>query len=281
MKNTLKNQTYIGERALFMSDDLSIFNCVFENGESPLKESQNLEIYNSEFRWKYPLWYCDHVKCKDVTLIETARSGIWYTNDIQLDNCTIDAPKTFRRCDGVKINSCTIKNAQETLWKCKNVVIKNVEANGEYFGFNSENIEVDHLLLNGNYCFDGGKNVVVRNSILNSKDSFWNTENVLVCDSVINGEYLGWNSVNMTFVNCKIISHQGLCYIKKLKMINCELIDSDLVFEYCEDLDCDIKNKVTSIKNPISGVIKVKGVEELILDDKNLDNSFFKIIDNE
>ena len=136
---------------------------------------------------------------------------------------------------------------------------------------NSENIEVNHLELDGNYLFDGGKNIVVRDSILNSKDAFWNTENVTVINSIINGEYLGWNSKNVTFINCEISSLQGLCYMDKVKLINCQLKDSSLVLEYCSNIEADILDEVISIKNPTSGIIKVKGVKELIIDENSLD----------
>ncbi|WP_370784283.1 DUF3737 family protein [Faecalibacillus intestinalis] len=35
---------------------------------------------------------------------------------------------------------------------------------------------------------------------------------------------------NITFVNCKIESLQGLCYIEGLKMVNCKLINTTLCF---------------------------------------------------
>ena len=273
-----ENGTYTGERALFMSKDASFLNCVFEDGESPLKESRNLELQDTEFRWKYPLWYCKDVKCRKVTFLETARSGVWYTNNIEFFDSDIIAPKTFRRCENVRIINVRMPNAQETIWKCKKINIDHVDATGDYFGFNSEDIEVNDLHLNGNYCFDGGKNIVVRNSTLNSKDSFWNCENVMIINSTINGEYLGWNSKNVTFVNCKITSHQGLCYMQNVKLINCELIDTDICFEFCEDVEAEINSVVDSIKNPISGHIRVKGVKELILEDDKVDVSKTEIV---
>ena len=94
--NEFKNATYIGERALFATKDASIVRCVFEDGESPLKESSNLKINKSEFRWKYPLWYCTNVEVENTTFLYTARSGIWYTKDLTMRKCLIEAPKTFR-----------------------------------------------------------------------------------------------------------------------------------------------------------------------------------------
>ena len=278
MLKRFENGTYRGERALFMTKDARIFECAFEDGESPLKESANLEILKTEFRWKYPLWYCSNVKCNQVTFLETARSGVWDTKDIEFIDSVIDAPKTFRRSEGIKLINVKMKNAQETLWNCKRVNINGVDAAGDYFGMNSEDVEINDLHLDGNYCFDGGKNIVVRNSTLNSKDSFWNCENVTVINSTIKGEYLAWNTKNITFINCKIISHQGLCYIKGLKMINCELIDSDLCFEFCSDIDAEIRSVVDSIKNPISGKIRVKGVNKLILDSNIIDKDKTEIL---
>lgn len=274
----IKEDTYIGERALYMLENAEVFNCIFENGESPLKETRNLLVRNSEFRWKYPIWYSKDVLCSNIVFKDTARSGVWYTDNIEIVDSIIHAPKTFRRCSDVRLTNVKITNAQETLWKCRYVKLKDITANGDYFGFNSEDVEVDNLYLDGNYAFDGGKNIIVRNSVLNSKDSFWNVENLLVEDSFINGEYLAWNSKNVTFKNCKIISHQGLCYIDNVKLINCQLIDSDLCLELCSNIDAQITNDVESIKNPISGVIRVKSIKELILDEKVIDPNKTKII---
>ena len=51
----IKEQRLTGERALFQAQDAHISYCVFEAGESPLKESRDLAIDNTLFKWKYPL----------------------------------------------------------------------------------------------------------------------------------------------------------------------------------------------------------------------------------
>ncbi len=263
--------SYTGERALFMLKDTYLESVLFHDGESPLKESANLEIAKCSFEWKYPLWYANNIFVHNSFLSEKARSGIWYTNSIRMDNCLIDAPKTFRRSSFITLNNCTLSKAEETLWGCNSIVLNQVTATGDYFMMNTSNAEINHLHLDGNYFLDGASNIVVKNSILNSKDSFWNTKNVTVINCKIVGEYLGWNSTNLTFIDCEISSLQGLCYIKGLKMVNCKLTDTSLSFEYCEDIDAEIVDEVASIKNPTSGVIKVKGVKELIIDENSRD----------
>ncbi len=275
--NLIEKQILEGERALFNSKDLKVSECRFKNGESPLKESKNIEVVNSSFSWKYPLWYGKNIKVKDCFFDEMARSGIWNTDSITLENCKVYAPKTFRRSSNIKVFDTELVGGAETLWSCNNVTLKNVKAEGDYFLMNSTNVEIDNLTIDGNYILDGAKNVVVRNSILNSKDSFWNCENVKVINCKIVGEYIGWNSKNITFEDCDIESHQGFCYIQKLTLKNCKLTKTDLAFEY-STVNADINSKVDSIKNPTSGVISCDGYAELIMEPDKVDVKKTKII---
>lgn len=263
---------YTGERALFMLTNATVMDATFCDGESPLKESLNLDIIRCTFDWKYPIWYAKNIEVNESRLTFTARSGIWYTDNITMNRCVIDAPKTFRKATRITLNSCSLEHADETLWFCKDIKMDCVKAKGNYLAMGSENVEVNHLELDGNYFLDGAKNCVVRDSILNSKDAFWNTENVTIINSKIIGEYLGWNSKNLTLINCEISSLQGLCYIDGLKMINCKLTDSSLCFEYCTKIDAMIIDTFESIKNPTSGIIRLKGVKKLIIDENSRAN---------
>ncbi len=261
---------FVGERALFASRDIKIVDSVFADGESPLKESRGVELENCIFKWKYPLWYCRDIVMRETSLLETARSGIWYTNNIAITDCTIDAPKTFRRSSGITLKRCTLPRAAETLWSCSDIKLIDVSVTGDYFGMNSDNIYAENLNISGNYAFDGAKNIEIHGAKMLSKDAFWNTENVTVYDSLIIGEYLGWNSKNLTLVNCTVESDQGLCYAESLKMINCKLINTPLAFEY-SSLDAEVVSEVDSVKNPLSGRIKARAIGELILDEKFID----------
>ena len=271
-----ENGVYTGERALFSTKGAVIRECVFEDGESPLKESSDLSISNSRFAWKYPLWYCRDVLLEESKIEETARSGIWYTSNISVKDTLISAPKTFRRSSRIVLENVSFPLAQETMWSCKDILLKNVKIEGDYFGMNSENIDADGLEVLGNYIFDGAKNVTVRNSRLISKDSFWNCENVTVYDSYIDGEYIGWNSKNVTFINCTILSNQGLCYMDNLVMENCKLINTDLAFEY-STVRADIRSHIDSVKNPISGSIIADSIGEIIHEPQHVDVSSTEI----
>lgn len=271
-----QQQMFTGERALFHAEDLRLINCIFDDGESPLKESRRIELISTMFKWKYPLWYAHHIKAQDCTWFEMARAGVWYSTDLEVRNAVIQAPKNFRRCRDLRLENVTFTNAAETLWHCENVKLRNVSAKGDYFAMNCADIDVDGFVLDGNYSFDGARNVTVRNARMLSKDSFWNCENVTVYDSFISGEYLGWNSRNVTLVNCTIESLQGMCYIGNLTMKDCTLVNTTLSFEYSE-AEATLKGHVDSILNPSSGRISADSIGKLYLEPDRVDVSKTKI----
>lgn len=270
---TISCQRLTGERALFKARDLSIENCVFEDGESPLKEARNLVVSDSVFRWKYPFWYGESITVRNSLLLEMARAGMWYDTDLAFEDCTIEAPKGFRHCTGLRIERTSLPHADETLWWCSDVTLRDVSACGDYFAKNCTDVRIENFQLVGNYCFDGSRNITVDNARLLSRDAFWNCENVTVRDSFITGEYLGWNSRNLTFENCTIESLQGLCYIDGLTLKNCRLINTTLAFEYCSGIDAEVTTTIDSVLNPRSGVIRAAGFGKVIQDDPDIDAS--------
>lgn len=267
---TITQEFLTGERALFQAEDYKIYDTTFADGESPLKESRNIELYGSMFKWKYPLWYSRDIRLQDCILFETGRAGIWYTENISLVNCAIEAPKTFRRSTGIRLARVTMPNAGETLWNCDRVTMEQVTAKGDYFAMNSSNMKIDGFELSGNYSFDGAKNVEIHNARMISKDAFWNSEDVTVYDSFISGEYLGWNAKNLTLINCTVESLQGMCYIDGLVMKNCRLLNTTLAFEY-STVDVEVNNTIDSVLNPGGGSIRAEHIRELILDPVKVD----------
>lgn len=274
---TYCNGHYTGERALYNIHNAIIKDSLFDDGESPLKECSDLKLDNVTFGWKYPLWYSKNVTVENSTFLEMARSGLWYTDDSTFRNCHVIAPKEFRRCKNITLENITFDNAQETLWTCDGVVMKNVKVKGDYFGKDSKNLKIENFYLDGNYCFDGSENIDIINSTLKSKDSFWNCKNITCKNCVIEGEYFSWNSENITLENCTIRSHQGFCYMKNVTLINCKIEESDLIFELCENIEADVDSDLDSVKNPISGHIKARSVKELILDPNMIDPKRTKI----
>lgn len=268
-ERAINGKILTGERAMFAAIDMKIADCTFEDGESPLKESADLEIIGSMFKWKYPLWYCRNVSLENCTFYENARAGVWYTRGISFRHGIIEAPKTFRRSTDITLEDVFMPNASETLWNCSDVKLRSVRARGDYFAMNVSGGEVDGLDLVGNYAFDGAKNVTVRNARMLTKDAFWNCENVTVIDSFISGEYLGWNSRNLTLINCTIESLQGMCYIENLVMKRCRATRTTLAFEY-SSCNVDIEGHIDGIYMPTSGTIRADSAGYVVSDSPNV-----------
>ncbi len=265
-----RDRRFTEERALFGSRDLTINGCVFDVGESPLKESRKINASQSLFRYKYPFWYCEDIDLERVTFFEMARAGVWYTKRFSMKNSIVEAPKNFRRCEDISLTNVMIPHAEETLWFCRNVNLEGVKANGPYFAMGSSHVRVKDLDLIGDYSFDGVVDCEVWDSHLASKDAFWNTSGVVIRNSFITGEYLGWNAKDLTLIDCTIESLQGMCYIDNLVMKNCRLINTNLAFEYCS-VDADLKGSVDSVFNPKKGIIRADHIEHLVMQEGVID----------
>lgn len=266
--HTVNGKQFEGERPLFAMKGLRVEHSRFTPGESPLKHCTDVDIKHCEFMAKYPLWHGRHVSVEDSLFMAQSRAAIWYTQQVRMKGCRIDAPKMFRRVEGLSIEDCIFSDAAETGWSCQDVRLKNVRMqNCDYLFMNSAGISAEALHIKGNYSFDSAQNIVVRNSVLESKDAFWNTENVTVYDSILEGEYLGWHSKNLKLVNCTIKGTQPLCFATDLVMENCLMDEScDRCFEY-SSLHASIHGNIRSVKNPMSGEIEADEIGELISDE--------------
>ncbi|MBO5551857.1 MAG: DUF3737 family protein, partial [Lachnospiraceae bacterium] len=131
-----------------------------------------------------------------------------------------------------------------------------------------ERLYFKNVTLKGKYSFQYISDSIFEACSFDTKDAFWHAKNVIIRNCEIKGEYLAWYCEDVTFENCTITGTQPLCYCKNLKLINCRMLDADLAFEK-SDVDATIDSEMISIKNPRSGMIRVLGVGEIIMDDEN------------
>ena len=197
----IKDKEFGGERPLFATHDLRLENITIVDGESGIKQCQNMECYDSKFYGKYPWWHVDGAHIEHCYFAPGSRSAIWYTNDLVMKHCTIDGPKFFREMNNVELENVTINDADETFWKVKNLKLKNVTLHdGTYPFMFCENVYVDTLASDAKYVFQYCKNVEIHHANILTKDSFWECENITIYDSVLDGEYLAWHSKNVRTV---------------------------------------------------------------------------------
>ena len=267
----LRDKEFGGERPLFASHCLRLESVTFHAGESALKYCGDIVAVRCTFEGKYPFWHVDGFEVKDCLFTPGARAALWYSRNLVMTDTLVEAPKMFREMDNLSLSNVRIPDAQETLWHCRGVKLRNVEvANADYLFMHSSDIDIDNYRQQGNYSFQYCKDVVIRNAVIDSKDAFWNTENVTVYDSELTGEYLGRHSRNLKLVRCRISGTQPLCYCENLVMEDCRMgDDADLAFED-SSLHAVINSNVVSVKNPRSGSIKALAIGETILDENLL-----------
>lgn len=264
----IENQTFDMERALYGSDGVRMRNCSFDgpaDGESALKEGQNIEAEHCFFNLRYPFWHDRGLKVMDSEMTELCRAALWYSDHVEITDTKLHGIKALRECGDVLIRNCDIVSP-EFGWSTRGIRMEDTTAVSEYFMMRSEDLAFRDVTFQGKYSFQYIKNATFENCVFDTKDAFWHGENITVKNSVVKGEYLAWYSNGLTLINCKIIGTQPLCYCRNLKLVDCEMIDTDLAFEKSE-VEAAITTKVDSIKNPRSGKIRVPEIGELIMDD--------------
>ncbi len=264
----ISKQDFYGERPLFNHHQLTLKDSTIHEGESALKECSDIIAENCTFIGRYPLWHNQNSRLINCTLTVDCRAPLWYDRGITMIGCTSHAPKMLREVDDTLLEHCNFEEAQELLWKCRGIKIRDCKiSNADYIFFNSADLEIDGLTLQGKYSFQYCRNIHIKNSVLNTKDAFWESSDIVIEDSQVLGEYLAWHSHNLTLVRCHIAGTQPLCYAHNLKLIDCTFdADADLAFEY-SSVNATILSQVTSVKNPLTGSIKAKGYGEIILDE--------------
>ncbi|HIS48270.1 MAG TPA: DUF3737 family protein [Candidatus Scybalocola faecigallinarum] len=264
---TIIDQRFDEERALYGSKDISVEKCSFDgpaDGESAFKECENVRVRDSFFNLRYPFWHDHGLKIADSEMTQLCRAALWYSDHIDISGTKLHGIKALRECSHVTMNGCDVISP-EFGWSVHDITMEDCTAESEYFMMRSTKLHFKNVKMKGKYSFQYIEDSVFENCRFDTKDAFWHAKNIVVRDSVIKGEYLAWYCENVTFENCRIIGTQPLCYCKGLKLINCEMVDTDLAFERSE-VEADITTPVISIKNPLSGHIAVPAVDEIIRD---------------
>jgi len=268
MEKMIANAQFDEERALYHLTDTRVENCRFEgpaDGESALKEARNIQVANTAFSLRYPLWHVEGFALENCSMDEKARAAIWYARNGHITGSTLGGIKALRECDNITLKNSTVVS-QEFGWKCRNIALEDTEVTAEYLFLDSRDVTLDRVKMKGKYSFQYMENLTIRDSYLDTKDAFWHSKNVTVVNSTVKGEYLAWFSEGLTLIDCHIVGTQPLCYCKDLKLVNCTMEGTDLAFEY-SDVEAEIRGHVDSVKNPRSGHITLDSVGEVIMGD--------------
>ena len=274
-EQNFENQTFDEERALYGIKNALVKNCSFDglaDGESALKEASDFEVKDCYMNLRYPFWHVTNAKISGSELTENCRAALWYDKNVEIDSCKLNGIKALRECEGITLKKSSV-SSPEFIWKCKNLLVENVEiSESEYPFFEVENAKITNLKMKGKYSFQYNKNIEIFDSDLDTKDAFWHTKNVTVRNSTVKSEYLGWYSENLTLINCHIIGTQPFCYCKNLVLENCTMEGCDLAFER-SSVQADVKGKIDSVKNLFSGSVTADEIGDIIMEENIVDKT--------
>lgn len=264
----IANQTFDMERALYGRRGLIAENCVFDgpaDGESALKEGRDIQADHCYFNLRYPFWHDQGLRIKNSVMTELCRAALWYSKDVEIIETRLHGIKALRECSRVKVSRCDIISP-EFGWSVQDMEMDDCTAESEYFMMRSGRLHFKNVRMKGKYSFQYIEDSEFDHCVFDTKDAFWHAKNIIVRDSIVKGEYLGWYCENVTFDRCQIIGTQPLCYCRNLRLIECEMTDTDLCFEKSE-VEATVTTPVISIKNPLRGRITAPSVGEIIMDE--------------
>lgn len=263
----ISGQRFDEERALYGETGLLVQNCSFDgpaDGESAFKEGKSIRAEGCFFNLRYPFWHNQGLEIRDCRMTELCRAALWYSQDVEITGSRLHGIKALRECSNVCMKDCDILSP-EFGWFTRGIRMEGCTAQSEYFMLRSQGLAFRDVEMRGKYSLQYIEDATFENCTFDTKDAFWHGKRITVKNSIIKGEYLAWYSEDVTFTGCKIIGTQPLCYCKGLRLIDCEMVDSDLAFERSE-VEATLTAPIVSIKNPLCGHIHVPEVGEIIRD---------------
>ena len=87
MREQIINKQFDEERALYGVKNAVVRNCRFDgpaDGESALKECEDIQVEDCFFNLRYPFWHDHYVKIERVELTPLCRAALWYTEDVTI-----------------------------------------------------------------------------------------------------------------------------------------------------------------------------------------------------
>lgn len=264
---SIRNKSFDEERALYGLEHATLEHVRFAgpaDGESALKECQDVAVRDSSFELRYPMWHDDGVELERVELAQTTRAALWYTRNLRVGDSKLLGPKALRECDNVAIENSKIVS-EEFGWQCRQVTLRGGSLAGDYAFLHSRDLRLENVSFRGKYSFQYVENLVIEGGVLDTKDAFWHSHNVTVRNATLKGEYLGWYSDGLTLINCRIEGTQPLVRCTNLTLVDCAMVGCDLAFEG-SDVHATVRGRVDSIRDPKSGHIEVDSVGEIVHD---------------
>ena len=127
---TIKDQTFDEERALYGSKQTEVIRCRFDgpaDGESAFKECSDIIVKDSFFNLRYPFWHDTGLMITGSEMTELCRAALWYSEDVEITDTVMHGIKALRECADVRISGCDIVSP-EFGWFVRGIDMKDTSA---------------------------------------------------------------------------------------------------------------------------------------------------------
>ena len=225
----ISNQSFESDGALQGCRDLEIVNCAFdgpEKGQGALKESRNITAKDCRFSQPRPFQHGEDLCITDSEMTETCGEALWYSKRIAIRRVKLHGAKALRECGSVLILNGDIISP-EFGWSVKGMTMGNSTAIGPEFMRRSTDLKFFNVEVRGRNSFQFVRDSLFENCVIDSREAFLQGENITLRNCLLKGEHLGWHSKGLTLENCKVIGSQPLVGCENLKLIHCEITDTE------------------------------------------------------
>ena len=106
--NIIKDLILDEERALYNKNNVKLVNVKFEgplDGESALKECEDIVVEDCYFNLRYPLWHVTNCQLRNIEMTDKCRAAIWYTNNVEIEDSKLHGIKALRECKDIHIKN--------------------------------------------------------------------------------------------------------------------------------------------------------------------------------
>ncbi len=134
MKKVIEKESFDQERALYGVSETEVRNCHFggpADGESALKESNEIIVSDCDFSMRYVLWHVNDFALERISMDESARAALWYDNDGRIADSRLHGIKVLRECSDIELVRCDIAS-DEFAWKCEDISLQDCALESVY-----------------------------------------------------------------------------------------------------------------------------------------------------
>ena len=182
----IENKTFDEERALYGLRHVLVRSCSFTgpaDGESALKEGEDITAEHCLCDLRYPFWHVHGLAIRDCDITENGRAALWYSDHIDIEDSKLHGIKALRECHEVSVRNCDVIS-NEFGWFSRFFRMRDCTVKSDYFMLHAADLDFADVRFTGKYALQYLHDCTFEHCDITSRDAFWHAVNVTVRDCV-------------------------------------------------------------------------------------------------